>query len=216
MNSRGGEALQGLEPAGVVVGIEEQGEVAAEFVVARVVVARDGGFLERPVHPFDLAVGPRVVRLGQAVLDAVLGAGEFEGMGAEDLAAVHGLADEWCGRGDVAGRGAVLAVVGEHGVHAARQGLLQGAQEVGGDARGGALVQLGKGERRGAVDGDEEVELALLGPDLGDVDVEVADRIGLEALAGRLVAVGFRQARDAVALEAAMQRASCGMVGCRA
>jgi hypothetical protein len=36
--------------------------------------------------------------------------------------------------------------------------------------------------------------------------VEVADWVGLEALAGGLVAVGFGQARDAVALEAAMQR----------
>lgn len=77
--------------------------MAAELIVPAVVVALDGGLLERPVHSLDLAVRPRVVGLGQAVLDAVLGAGEFEGMGAEDLAAVHGLADEWCGRGDVAG-----------------------------------------------------------------------------------------------------------------
>jgi hypothetical protein len=49
-----------------------------------------------------------VVGLGQAVLDAVLGAGEFEAVGAEDLAAVDGLADERCGRGLVAGRGELL------------------------------------------------------------------------------------------------------------
>jgi hypothetical protein len=48
-------------------------------------------------------------------------------------------------------------------------------------------VQLGKGELGGAVDGNEEVELALLGPHLGDVDVEVADRVGLEARAPGLV-----------------------------
>jgi hypothetical protein len=35
-------------------------------------------------------------------------------------------------------------------------------------------VQLGEGELAGAVDGDEQVELALLGADLGDVEVEVA------------------------------------------
>jgi hypothetical protein len=46
---------------------------------------------------------------------------------------------------------------------------------------------------------NEEVELALLGPDLGYVDVEVADRVGLEALADRFVALGLGQARDAVA-----------------
>jgi len=52
---------------------------------------------------------------------------------------------------------------------------------------------LGEGELRGSVDGDEEVELALLGPDLGDVNMEDADGVGLEALADRLVAVGLGQ-----------------------
>ena len=37
-----------------------------------VVVSFDGGFLDGAVHPFDLAVGPRVVHLGQPVLDVVL------------------------------------------------------------------------------------------------------------------------------------------------
>ena len=32
----------------------------------------------------------------EAVIDAVLGAGEFEGMGAEDFAALQGLTDERC------------------------------------------------------------------------------------------------------------------------
>lgn len=44
----------------------------------------------------------------------------------EDLTAVHGLTDERCGRGDVAGRGEVLAVVGEHGVYAIGYGQQQG------------------------------------------------------------------------------------------
>jgi hypothetical protein len=101
----------------------------------------------------------------------------------------------------------VVAVVGEHGVHAVWHGLEQGAEEVRGDARGGTLVELGESELRGAVDSHEEVELALLGPDLGDIDVEEADRVGLEALAGRPVAVGLGEARDAVALEAAMSAA---------
>ncbi len=73
-------------------------------------------------------------------------------------------------------------------------GLEEGAEEVRGDADGGALVELGEGELRGAVDGDEEMELALLGPDLGDVDVKEADGVGLEALADWLVALGLGQA----------------------
>src|SRR5215204_3333218 len=49
------------------------------------------------------------------------------------------------------------------------------------------------------------VELAGLGADLGDVEVEVADRVGLEALLARSLALGAGQAGDAVALQAAVQ-----------
>ena len=56
-----------------------------------------------------------------------------------------------------------------------------------------------------AVDGHEEVQLAGLSPDLRDVDVEVADWVALELGTVWLVAVGVGQARDAVALEAAVQ-----------
>jgi hypothetical protein len=45
------------------------------------------------------------------------------------------------------------------------------------------------------------VELALLCPDLGDVDVEVADRVALELGAPWLAALGIRQAADAIGLQ---------------
>jgi len=57
-----------------------------------------------------------------------------------------------------------------------------------------------------AVNADEEVELALCGLNLGDVDVEEADRVALELLALRLVAADVRQARDAMPLQAAVKR----------
>ena len=41
-------------------------------------VSPDSGFLEGAVHPFDLAVGPRMVRLGEPVLDAMLAADTVE------------------------------------------------------------------------------------------------------------------------------------------
>ena len=66
-------------------------------------------------------------------------------------------------------------------------------------------MQLDKGELARAVDSHEEVELALLGPDLGNVDVEEANRVALEPGARRLVPIGVRQPADAVALQAAMQ-----------
>src|ERR1700680_4042045 len=42
--------------------------------------------------------------------------------------------------------------------------------------------------------------------DLGDIDMEVADRIGLYLVLVGCVAVALRQARDTVALQAAVQR----------
>ena len=71
----GREALEGLEPAREVVGCEKVSEMGAELVVALVVEALDGGVLDSPVHPLDLAVGPWMPGLGGAVLDVVPGAG---------------------------------------------------------------------------------------------------------------------------------------------
>ena len=42
--------------------------------MAVIVTAFDGGVLNGAVHPFDLPVGPWMVRFGQPVLDAVLAA----------------------------------------------------------------------------------------------------------------------------------------------
>ena len=59
-------------------------------------------------------------------------------------------------------------------------------------------------ELAGAVDADEQIKLALSGLRLGDVDVEEADGIALEALALGLVALDVRQAGDAVPLKTAV------------
>ncbi len=66
-------------------------------------------------------------------------------------------------------------------------------------------MQLDEGELRGAVDSHEQMELALLGSDLGDVDMEVADRVALELALVGLAAVKLRQPADPMALKAAMQ-----------
>lgn len=52
-------------------------------------------------------------------------------------------------------------------------------------------MQLGKGELAGPIYGHEQVELALFGPHLGDVDVEVPDSVVLEDLLG-LVPIDLR------------------------
>lgn len=61
-----------------------------QLVMVFVVVGPHRGFLDRAVHAFDLAVGPRVVGFGQTVIDVVAGTGDFEGMSAEEFSAFQG------------------------------------------------------------------------------------------------------------------------------
>lgn len=97
------------------------------------------------------------------------------------------------------------AVVGQDNFDLVGNGGCQGIQEGARRYGGGFVREPGKGELRGAVDANVQIQLALRRPHLGDVDMEEADRIGFELLPGRLVALDIWQARDAVALKAAMQ-----------
>jgi hypothetical protein len=63
------------------------------------------------------------------------------------------------------------------------------------------LVHLDEGELRRSIDGDEQVELALRSSNLGEVDMKVADRIGLEFAFGGGFAFDPRQPGDPVALQ---------------
>ena len=204
----GGEAFEGLEPPGEVVGGDKVCQVAAELVVGFVVEAPDGGLFDRPVHPLDLAVGPRMLRLGQAMVDVGKGASVLEGVRSERLFAFDHVADLGRAPGGAAGIGEVGAVVGEHGVDFVGHCLDEGPQEVGGGARGGFYMQFGEGELGGPVDRDEQVEPAFGGLDLGDVDMEIANWIALELPLARRVALDIGQPGDAVALQTAMQRGS--------
>jgi len=86
----GREALQGLKPAGEVVGVYGVGEVSSELVVGLLVVSLHRRFLERSVHSLDLAVGPRMARLGEPMVNVQLGAGVFEGMRPDGFACPYG------------------------------------------------------------------------------------------------------------------------------
>lgn len=66
-------------------------------------------------------------------------------------------------------------------------------------------MQFDKGELADAVDGNDEMELALLSADLGNIDVEEAERVALKLASLGFISVDIRQAGDAVALKAAMQ-----------
>ena len=96
------------------------------------------------------------------------------------------------------------ALVGEHRVDRVGHGRDEVTEEVARAAPRRLPVQLNKGELARAIDGHEQVEPALLGVHLGDVDVEEADRVGFEAGALGLVAVGVGQPSDPMALQAAV------------
>lgn len=75
------EALKGLQSPSIIVGIDEVVEVGGQLRMAFVMVAFDGGLLYCSVHPFDLAVGPWVLDLGEPVFDLVFVAAHVEHVG---------------------------------------------------------------------------------------------------------------------------------------
>ena len=159
--------------------------------MAVVVIALDHRVLDRAVHPLDLTIGPRMVHLGQPVLDVVLGANA-----AEDVRE---------GIGVLLAVGELNAIIRQDDVDAVGYRQDQIAQELRRFHLAGTLDQTNEGELAGAVDRHEQGELAFFGADLCDIDMKVADRILLEAFLLRLVGFDLRQAADAVSLQAPVQ-----------
>ena len=106
-------------------------------------------------------------------------------------------------------QGELDAVVGEHRVDFIWHYRDQGHEE--GRRRGPARLSddLDESEFACAINGDIEVQLAFGSLHLGDIDMKIADRIGLELLLDRLDAFDIGQAADTMALQAAMQRRAC-------
>ena len=75
-----GEACEGLEASGEVVGVDEVAQVGAQLIVGLVEVAFDGGVFDGAVHSLDLTIGPRMLDLGQPMFDAILLAAQIEHM----------------------------------------------------------------------------------------------------------------------------------------
>jgi hypothetical protein len=192
----GREAFERLESSGEVVGSEEVGQVRFELVVGVVEVSLHRSVLDGSVHALDLPVGPGMVGFGQPVFDSMSETEPVEGMGPEA-----------CGWPLAVFRqvGELDTVIGEHGVDAVRNGFDERFEERGSSLHVCFFDELDHSELRGAVDGYEQVELAFGGPDLGQVDMEEADRIGVELLPPGLVAFDLRQTADAVTLQTPMK-----------
>ena len=148
-----------LKPSGEVVGADEVLQMRAQLIVGFVEVAFDGGVLDRAIHPLDLAIRPRMLWLRQPVVNIIGGAGIFEGMRSEGLLLGDHLPDFHRRPGVASGIGEVGSVIGKDRVDLVRDGLNQPTQEVCGVAPRDRLAEFDKGELRGPVDGDKEIEL---------------------------------------------------------
>ena len=82
----GREPTEGFQSLGEVISREESGEVPAKLIVAVVVIAANGSFFQRAVHPLDLTIRPGMFRLCEPMIDIVGGAGPFEGVRPDALA----------------------------------------------------------------------------------------------------------------------------------
>jgi hypothetical protein len=146
------------------------------------------------------------------VVDVGFGAGKLERMSRKRLSLLRGQFDLG-GHGDsVAGRSEVHSVVSKHGMDLVGHNLDEGLEKVREDPCRGPLLQLDEDEPRGSIDSDEEIEFALPGTHLHDINMEVADRIGLELLPLGLVTLDIGQARNAMPLKTTVQRRSATSV----
>ena len=131
----GGEAFEGLEPSGEVVGVDEVPQMRAQLVVGLVEGAFDGGVLDRPVHSLDLTIRPWMLRLRQPVIDIVEGAGIFEGMRSEGLLLGDHLPDFHRRPGVASGIGEVGCVVGKDRVDLVRAASISRRRKSAGSRR---------------------------------------------------------------------------------
>jgi len=72
------EAFERLQAFCEVVGGAESLKVFLQLSVGVVIVPLHGSLFQCPVHAFCLSVGPRMVQLGETMLDAVLAADPVE------------------------------------------------------------------------------------------------------------------------------------------
>lgn len=205
----GSEAAQCLEASTKIVGVDEVVKMRRQLRMAVIMVAFDSGFLDRPVHPLDLAIGPGVPDLGQPVFDPVLATAHVEhvrhvgGRGTTGVARRKGELDAPfdCLPAAVAQD----RIIRQNSVDRVGHSGDQRDEECGSRCSAGPGYKLDKSELAGPVDRHIEIELAFGGTHFGDVDVEIADRVGLELPLRFLVARHLWQPADAMPLQTAMQ-----------
>ena len=192
----------------------------AQLGMADVVERLNPHVLDRAVHAFDLAVWPRMVRLGQSVVNAVGLADIVEADWPEsdgvpvpallgDLTAPrHCHSDQWRSNGSI----------GQNGVGLIGHGLEHVQQKPLGSLSISCFDKLADGKFGSPINANEETELALGSLHLSDVasrswktnccratDVKEAYGVALEFPALGLVGLNVGQTRDSAPLQASMQ-----------
>src|SRR5215203_327970 len=183
--------LQSPELLGVVVRQQPVSDVASQVLDRSVMECANGGVLDRSDHALGLPVGRGMIWLGEPVLYVVFGTDPCEDMGDEATLGPAVMLDE------------LNPIVGQYRVDLVGNGSDQRLEEAGSDQLRGLPIDAGEDQLRSAVHGHEQMGFAALVAQFGNIDVEVADLVGLKPL--WLLAIHRRQTGDAVALEAAMQ-----------
>ena len=101
-----------------------------------------------------------------------------------------------------------MPLSGQHSKGLVGHGSDQSGEEGGRGHPSGLIDQLDEGELAGPIDGDKAEQFNLGRLHLCNVDVGVADRVGLELLFGWLVAFDVGQPSDVVSLQTPMQGGS--------
>ncbi|GKY88863.1 hypothetical protein STA1M1_27320 [Sinisalibacter aestuarii] len=168
--------------------------MSAQLIAAVVVTAFQRCVFDRAAHPLDLAIAPRMIGLGQAMFNPVGFADQIKPHLAErDAAAVPRLLRD------------LDAVIRQDRMDLVGHRFQKVLEELPSCLPIGLRDQLGHGELAGSVNGHKETELVFFCPDLGDIDVEIADRGAFELLALGFVACDVWQTGYPMPLKTAVQ-----------
>lgn len=156
-----------------------------QLLMAVVMEAFDGCLFDCPVHPFNLTIRPGMIGFRQTVFEPVRFTDHVEAhLARPGRIAITGLFSE------------LDAVIRQNGMNPVRNDAQEMFEEFPGRLPVGFPGQLCDGKFTRPVDGNEEVQLAFSGLDLGDIEMKEPNRIAFETLTFGLVSLDVRDVRS--------------------
>ena len=186
------QSLECFQSSSVVIGFDEVIQVLFQLFMIVVVIPFDGCFLDRPVHALNLAIGPWVFDFCQSMINIVFCTDPIKDVNA--CIFVTGMIGE------------LDTVVRQDYVDCIRNRFDQIAQKRRRCHFSCLLHQLDKSKLRCAVNGDKQIQLALLCADLSNINMKITNRVTLEFLLRRFVSFHVWQTGDAMTLQTTVQR----------